>query len=313
MTNLVAPVLHFDRALRQDVIALPTLLGRCILEARPVVLVIFLVRFTSGSFLAWGRGGPAHIGTFLLGLLMCACATIFVYLFNGVADVTEDRVNGSQRPIARGDLDPAVASRVACGSAVVATVLGFVLSQVTGFLVIALLICGYLYSGRPFYLKRFTWGTIAIATLGGVITYAGGYSVVPDGPGGGTPLVIFVGVMSLWMGVVGGMSKDLSDVVGDRVAGRRTTVVRWGQTHARLVIAGAALCCGGGSLLLAARLAPVLLGAALALAVGACGVAALTLSRRPATNRSERRRPYYLFMITQYAAHLGLFAGLALL
>jgi 4-hydroxybenzoate polyprenyltransferase len=310
MSDIVA---GYRAPLRSEVTGWPKTLGLCFAEARPVVQVIFGLRFVSGAALAWWHGGTGNPGRLIVGLATWACATLFVYLFNGVMDVAEDQVNGSSRPIARGDLDPEVAGRVAYWAAALSTCGGFLLGPETGWLVVAFLAFGYFYSGAPFFCKNYTGGTLAMATLGGIVTYAGGYSVAmgDNGGQGSMSLLLFACVMSLWMGVVGALSKDFSDVAGDRAAGRRTGVVCWGEANARLVVALAALSLGATFVLVAAHLAPTLMLSSTVLLSGACVVAALALSRLSAGDRARRRRPYRAFMMTQYAVHLGLFAALA--
>jgi 4-hydroxybenzoate polyprenyltransferase len=278
----------------------------CIVEARPVVQVMFLLRFGAGVALAGGD----ELLRVLAGFICWACATFFTYLINGVADIVEDRVNGSRRPIARGDLDPEVAAVVAWAAAVLAILLGFALGLTTGLLVVAFVACGYVYSGRPFYFKRFTGTTVAVVLLAGGLTYAAGYEV-GVGPNGGiasVPLVLFGTAMSLWMGLVGALAKDMPDAAGDRAAGRLTVACRWGERRVRQIVAIAATCVGSLFLLAALRYAPGLLMPALVVQGGGCAVAVLAMSRRTADTRA--RLPYRAFMITQYAAHLSLFSVL---
>jgi 4-hydroxybenzoate polyprenyltransferase len=284
----------------------------CFREARPIVQLIFLLRYLAAVAVASPGAvrlpGAVELRRILLGTLSWMAATFFTYLYNGVMDIAEDRVNGSRRPIALGYLDPDSASLVAYAAAAVATVAGFAVSTTTGLLVVAFLICGYAYSGWPFYLKRATGGTMTAVLVLGAATYAGGYSVV--GPGGRrcAELVAFGAAMSLWMCLVGALAKDFSDVAGDRAAGRRPLLVRWGERRTRLVLALAASMVSTGLLLVAVSRYPLLLPPALALQAGGLAVAALSLvSRWSSGDRSSRRRPYRAFMIAQYLAHLSLF------
>jgi 4-hydroxybenzoate polyprenyltransferase len=138
----------------------------------------------------------------------------------------------------------------------------------------------------------------------GLLTYlaaavagsAGAGSVNPD-------LVVFAVALSAWMGV-GGMTKDLSDVEGDRLAGRRTLPILVGERWARCLIAVSALALAAGFVaaaqLAAARIAP----AAWVMAAGACGLAGCVVTGYSHGERSRRRRVYWSFMTTQYAVHL---------
>jgi 4-hydroxybenzoate polyprenyltransferase len=276
----------------------------CFVEARPVVLTIFLVRFLTGVALgapAVARPDPALA---LASMLVCGLATFFVYLFNGVMDVREDSINGSRRPIASGELSPHAAMMVAGGAAALATASGFALGNPTRWTVPAALLLGYLYSGPPCYLKRWPIGTALVVTLAGLLTYYTGFAAYAGGaaqPGNALP--ILAAAMSLWMGLVGARTKDLSDVRGDQAAGRRTSAVVRGDERARLLGAAHALGLGVAFLAVATLIAPTLVWPAVTMLAGAAVVAFLSLSRLSRGSRSQCRRPYRAFMATQYCVH----------
>lgn len=276
---------------------------RCFLESRPAVQGIFLLRFLAGASFA----GPLFAGgvNFPLwgGAVLWVCVTLSVYILNGVMDVEEDRINGSSRPVASGKLTVAQAAGIAGRLAVLSVVGGFALGSLMVCSVVVALVLGWLYSGPPFYLKRWPSGLAAVAILGGLVTYIAGYTA----NGGGSDvrsLFVFAAVMALWMGLVG-QTKDLSDIEGDKQAGRRSGPVVWGEDVARLVFSGVALCLGGGYILSAAFFAASLLIPAIVLAFGAVAVAAVTLGPWSRGDKSRRRRSYRAFMLTQYAANLA--------
>jgi 4-hydroxybenzoate polyprenyltransferase len=125
--------------------------GRLLLalrEARPAIQLIFLLRLLSGAVLSGGltRG---HLLGVAAGALIWECAVVFVYLYNGVADVVEDSVNDTGRPVASGELPRASAAGMAFGAGAVA-VLGGVVDRPLLLPVVGLLVLGYLYSGQPF-------------------------------------------------------------------------------------------------------------------------------------------------------------------
>jgi 4-hydroxybenzoate polyprenyltransferase len=278
-------------------------LYRCFLEARPAVQGIFLLRFLAGASFA----SPLFAGVVNYplwgGAALWVCATLSVYILNGVMDVEEDQINGSSRPVASGKLPVAQAAGVAGGLAVLSIAGSFLLGGLMVGSVVVLLALGWLYSGPPLYLKRWSTGSAAVAILAALITYNAGYAA----NGGGSDvrsLFVFAAVMALWMGLVG-QTKDLSDVEGDRQAGRRSGPVVWGEEVARLVFSGMALCLGGGYVLSAALFATSLLIPAFVLASGAIAVALITLGPWSRGNKSRRRRPYKAFMNTQYVATLA--------
>jgi 4-hydroxybenzoate polyprenyltransferase len=278
-------------------------LGNCVLEARPVVQVIFLMRFFAGILLANGHPGTAAT-PLVLGALSWWCATVFIYLLNGVMDVVEDRVNGSRRPVAAGALPQELATGACIGFAVVATLLAAYISVHLTILVIAFMTLGYLYSAPPFALKRYTTCATAIGTLGGLCTYAAGFTVA--GGDARDRLLVFALAMSAWMGLVGIQAKDLPDVAGDEVAGRRTIATRYRDWVVRLLIALAGVAVGTGFVVAARLGAPSLTLPAVAVLVGALALTVLLFSRYSRDGEGNRRRPYRVFMLTQYASHVCL-------
>jgi 4-hydroxybenzoate polyprenyltransferase len=87
------------------------ILYRCFLEARPAVQGIFLLRFLAGASFA-GSLSAGEVVNFALwtGVALWICATLSVYILNGVMAVEEDRINGSSRPVASGKLSVAHAA-----------------------------------------------------------------------------------------------------------------------------------------------------------------------------------------------------------
>ncbi len=281
------------------------ILYRCFLEARPAVQGIFLLRFLAGASFAGSLSAGGLINFPLWGgAALWVCVTISVYILNGVMDVEEDQINGSSRPVASGKLKVAQAAVTAGGLAVLSVVGSLALgSLMVGSVVVALAL-GWLYSGPPFYLKRSPTGWAALGIIAALITYNAGYAS-NGGEGDLLSFSIFAAVMALWLGIVS-QTKDLSDIEGDKQAGRRSGPVVWGEDVARLFYSGVALCLGGGYVLSAALLAPGLLIPALVLASGAVAVAAITLGPWSRGEKSRRRRSYRMFMFTQYGANLAI-------
>jgi 4-hydroxybenzoate polyprenyltransferase len=263
---------------------------------------IFLLRFLVGASFAGALGDPRAWAA----APAWGCAVWAVYLLNGVTDVGEDRINGSGRPVASGALGLGEAKAGAAVLAALALLGAVALGRPPAWSVAAALAMGWAYSGPPFYLKRRPAGLAAMAGLGGLLTYYAGYAAGGGGAQDLPGLLAFAAVMSLWMGLVG-QSKDLSDAEGDERAGRRSLPVAWGEHAARIAYSGMALALGGAFLVGAALFFPSLLPAAVVLALGALvfAVVALGDGGRDA-GRSERRRPYKVFMVTQYAANAAI-------
>ncbi|MGW0808325.1 UbiA family prenyltransferase [Nonomuraea sp. NPDC002799] len=277
-----------------------SLVRLCLSEARPVVQVIFLLRFASGA--ALGSGLTARV---LLGALAWECAVVFVYLLNGVTDVVEDAVNASRRPIARGALPRGFARGFAFLAGGLALLEGLAIGPGFAVAIAAFMLLGYLYSAPPCTLKRHPAGAAVVVTLGGLLTYFGGLA---SGDGtSGAPLLaagVLAVAMSLWMGLVGTPTKDFSDTAGDAAAGRRSAADLFGTSAVRRGVGLTAIALGGAYLLAASALAPVLVPAAAITLIGAIVLAVLAVSPLSRGSRKAARLPYRMFMTTQYGTHL---------
>jgi 4-hydroxybenzoate polyprenyltransferase len=289
-------------------------------EARPAVQLIFLLRLVSAAVLS-GVLTRSHLLGVAAGALIWECAVVFVYLYNGVADVTEDSVNRTGRPVASGELPRASAAAMALGAGAVA-VLGGVVDRPLLLPVIGLLILGYLYSGPPFRLKRFPSYAFLVAALGGLLTYYAGVAAA----GRSSPpvaVLVLAGFMSVWMGAVGTTTKDLSDVAGDAAAGRRSLPIRLGERRVRAGVAVLAPALGVAFVLTCLTLAvdgelghrPYLevLPAACVVLIGAIMLAAAVLTPIETADRHRQRRPYRIFMTTQLGAHTTVLLAAAIL
>ncbi|MFF3854204.1 UbiA family prenyltransferase [Micromonospora sp. NPDC002575] len=274
-------------------------------EARPVVQVVFQLRFFAGAAVAAPHAVLTRPGSLLVGAFAWLCATWFVYLLNGLSDQVEDRRNGSPRPLATGALPLGVARRIVVALAGLALLSAAAVSARLAGLVALMLVLGWLYSAGPRPQKGNMAGFVLVVASGGIVTYLAG-AAASGGPVG-PELVVLSVAMSLWM-ALGGTTKDLSDVAGDRAAGRRTLPVLLGDRAARRLMAVLVVVAGGVLMSGALVLAPVLMLPAVVLALGATGVVGCLLAGAGATGRWRQRRPYRLFMASQYAVHLSVLA-----
>ncbi|MEU3402383.1 UbiA family prenyltransferase [Streptomyces sp. NPDC006670] len=282
----------------------------CWEEARPVVQVAFLLRFAVGAVSAGQL--PQSLGRALLGMASLWCAVVCAYLLNGVTDVHEDRVNGSRRPIARGDLAEATAARgtvlLACASLLLGGLAGPAVVAWTA----AFLVLGWAYSADPVKAKCSSGRCAAVVFGLGATAYGAGVAA-SGGAWTGTGALV-AGVMSAWMALVGAVTKDLGDVSGDAAGGRRTVAVVRGPAAARALAVAGALAVGAAAPALALLWAPPALTVAVPVALGSLWVVVRVLrgARREGDGRAERRGAYRAFMVTQYVANLTALTGLAL-
>jgi len=285
--------------------------GWCLVEARPSVLAVSLLRYLTGGVLAAGEFAHGHLVRTLAGAPIWELAVFAVYLFNGVMDIHEDQVNGSGRPIARGVLNPRLARRVAAGAAAAALIGGIALGIPSMAAIAAYLIVGCLYSGPPCYLKRQPIGSaVAAASLGPLMCYGGLTAYTGDGwtwPGAGW-LVVAVW-MWLWMGLVGAPAKDLGDVTGDAAAGRRTLPVIYGQSRVRRVVSISAVSLAIVFIVVSGWLSWWLAVPGAVMLASAGAVTILSMKQLSRGDRSHLRGPYRAFMVTQFAVYLAVIAS----
>lgn len=289
-----------------------------LMEARPIVQVMFGLRFLCGSAIALTMTPASAPLRIVAGLFAWQCAIVFTYLLNGVMDITEDRVNGSCRPIARGALSLTAARRVVVGSAVVGIASG-IAGPVVAVLVAVLMLLGYLYSGPPWFLKRTATGTLAVLNLAGLLSYTAGLFAAGGRHFTETGLICAI-AMSLWTGLISSTTKDLPDVAGDAAAGRRTAAVRFGERPVRRLAAALGLLLAAAFLAAAIGAAPMAVPPAVATQLGAVLLAVVCLGGAPpawlarrlrAGSRRRGRQPYQAFMLTQYATHLCMLGSAA--
>ncbi|MEU4833911.1 UbiA family prenyltransferase [Streptosporangium sp. NPDC023615] len=285
----------------------------CVTEARPAVLAVSAMRYLTGVALALPAAtAAASFPRVAQGAVAWVLSILAIYLYNGVTDVTEDRINGSGRPIARGDLEARTAAAVAAGAGGLALLATWGLPSQLFWIVAANLGLGYLYSGPPAPLKDSSGGTVAVLCLSGLLSYLAGFTVATQGGDVAPPaaLVLFAAVAIGWMVFVGMPAKDLSDIAGDAAAGRRTLGVLLGERLSRQVMVGAAVVLLTGFAVTVSLTQVRLAGVVLALAAGvvAVALAALPAAARPgAGGRRRTRRAYEAFMGTQHLLHVAAF------
>jgi 4-hydroxybenzoate polyprenyltransferase len=295
--------------------SLPSVLLRCIEEARPSVLCIQFIRFAVGTAIAariTGHWLPLRAG---IGAFSWELAIFWTYLFNGVMDIQEDRVNGSRRPIASGALSPSAAVVCAVSAAPLALVGAALLGLPVFLTVLAMLVIGWQYSAPPFTLKRGPAGTAVSGAALGFLAYLAGFlsQATRDNLRPDKVALIFVLTMSAWMAFVGTPAKELPDIQGDAAAGRRTLVLMWGEVGTRRVLVVAALAIGIMFSLAAAFGPPLLRWPAVALVMGGSAITLVSLNNISTGSRSRRRLPYRIFMLTQYAGNACLLMGMLVL
>ncbi|MEO5873484.1 MAG: UbiA family prenyltransferase, partial [Streptosporangiaceae bacterium] len=175
----------------------------CFRESRPIVQAMCLLRFATGVILGATVGGPPDSPRALGGALAWVAAAFTIYLYNGVSDITEDRRNGSNRPVARGDLslrDAMVGTAVA---SIVSLSVAVWCGGLLALLVLALLAAGYAYSSPPFLWKQHIAGVFFTGTAITFLSLYAGYTCFAGTMVADRQTVIMIVMFSLWTGLVG--------------------------------------------------------------------------------------------------------------
>ncbi|WP_424212987.1 UbiA family prenyltransferase [Streptomyces sp. BI20] len=321
-------------SVRTTLVRLPRTLRLCLTEARPLVQAVFVLRYLTGGLAAL-TGEVSTLPNLLLGALAWWAATVAIYLYNGLSDLPEDLVNGSRRPLASGRLAAPAARVVTLALAALAPALAAGAAPALVPCVFGYLALGFWYSAPRGAAKRRGWSATLSTTAAALLSYVGGCLA-----GGGaltTTALAVGGVMSLWVGLIGAVTKDLGSTAGDARAGRRTLAVTRGENAARRFSAVCALALSAiavvGSAALAGLPAQVsgivpppeatgicapyfstILAAKIALLAGACvlSIGSLKVAQscfHPIESRP--RAPYRAGMATQYAVHLVVALALA--
>jgi 4-hydroxybenzoate polyprenyltransferase len=292
---------------KQSLLVRPRQLWLCVVEARPVVLFIYAMRFFAAFALAYVDTGLAvSPWRFALALLTWLLAAASVYLFDGAMDVVEDRLNGSTRPIARGDLPRAFALNVNFLWAGLSLAGAVLLGSPYVFLVPVILVLGYAYSAPILRLKRWSAAAGATVLVAGLLTFVAG-GAVSGSTSTSMTLMVFALAMSSWMGFVGALAKDFSDVPGDTLTGRRTCAVVKGIRRAAWRLSLNAFLVGTGFLVAALAVDRLLVWPAVVVLAGALAIA---LGCRPQPAQARPRGPYRAFMVTQYLAHVAVLGAI---
>lgn len=266
-------------------------------ESRPAVQAVFLLRFASMGVVALDLASAVVLGA--VGWLHITTA---IYVLNGMSDLNGDRANGSNRPLAVGLLGIATARSAVAICALTGLALSFTTSLTLGMLSTAMLLLGLGYSYGPCW-KAGRHSACCVIGAGAALTYSAGAAA---GGAMTSPALSYTAMLSIWIAFAS-VSKDFSDTHGDRLTGRRTAPVELGHAQASRAL----------------TISTTLAAAALVAVSTACdhywmptiaivsGTAALTvallLPQEPAS-RSRSRRPYRIYMVTQYAAGAALLA-----
>jgi 4-hydroxybenzoate polyprenyltransferase len=210
---------------------------------RPFTLIAPGLGFLSGAVTAIGAhprdllSWPVLIPA-LVGSLMAMVFNAGNNALNQIYDLEIDRVNKGKRPLPSGRLTV----RDAWAFTAVAYVLTLVLAWLVApggrhecfWIVLAAIVCTYIYSVPPLRTKRLgIWANVTIAIPRGVLLKVAGWSAVKT-VAGVEPWYIG-GIFGLFL-LGASTTKDFADMEGDRRGGCRTLPIVYGVTRAAWMI-----------------------------------------------------------------------------
>jgi 4-hydroxybenzoate polyprenyltransferase len=162
-----------------------------------------------------------------------AFAFLFIYAFaavNQLISIDEDRANKPGRPLACGIISRAWMVRRAVATNILFAAVGFMLSIPGPTLIWLALIHIHKFCGLY---RHWLFKNVAFITIGAGVQCVATWGLVS--PNHALPWR-WICVTSVLAGI-GGNTQDIRDVLGDRLVGRRTMSIAWGEDVARRVLA----------------------------------------------------------------------------
>lgn len=206
--------------------------------ARPKTLPAAVAPVLLASALAEADGGfhsPAAITCLVFSVLIQIGTNYANDYFDYIKGAdTAERV-GPRRAVAAGLIAPTTMRSAMIGVFTVAFLVGLTLLRFGGWplLIVGVtsIICGVLYTGGPFPLAYHGWGDVFVFIFFGLVAVTTTY-FVQCGRVTIEAWLLGAGIGGLATNIL--VVNNYRDVETDRVAGKRTLVVRWGKSAARI-------------------------------------------------------------------------------
>lgn len=214
------------------------LLKELIRDLRLIRILHFIVMGILGCVL-YLKGQPEifNIHTLLLFLIFCVAliyAAVFAIVTNNIEDIEADKITNPNRPLVRGSVNQTSYFLAGLVCQVFALVISLVMGLEMFLGILAISLGYYIYSCKPFRLKRIPFiskfiiglNTFSV-TVCGFILAGGSLTEFP---------VIWAIFILLPLSLAANFI-DLKDTEGDRVAGIKTLPVLFGERKAKIFIA----------------------------------------------------------------------------
>lgn len=198
--------------------------------------VLFLFGFVlyNDTFLRLENVSPHTWIKFPLYFISLAYAAVFAIATNNKEDLEIDKITNTNRPLVRNAVNPRLYLRIAFLSLIISLVVAACADLVFLAAIVGISAVYYIYSCKPFKIKRFVFLAKLLIGINSLISALCGFLI------GGGKLVDFPLFWTIFILVpVSLMANfiDLKDTAGDRLAGIKTLPVIWGEPTAKLLIA----------------------------------------------------------------------------
>ncbi len=198
------------------------------------ISALYLLALSFSDYTEW------YFGTYLLSLLSCLGANIYIVGLNQITDVEIDRINKPYLPLASGAYSMQTGYILIFAAVAISLMIAFSLGRYLLWTVLLSLALGTAYSLPPLRLKRFHfWAAFCIIAVRGLIVnlllFLHFHSTINDVSG--IPTVIWLLTATIFIySIVIAWFKDIPDVEGDRRYEINTLSIRMGA--GRVFLAG---------------------------------------------------------------------------
>jgi geranylgeranylglycerol-phosphate geranylgeranyltransferase len=199
-------------------------------------------------------------------------AALATYMYNDVTDINIDKLNSYKRPLVSGKATKNEVLTLAMILNATALTLVYLTTIYATLAVLSFIILGIIYSHPKTGLKeKFPHKTITTATGGALASLVGGLAV-----GNMLPYVFYAGLVSFAFLFIMGPIADISDLKGDRAAGRRTFPLVVGVNKTLIIMILATIVIMASTVLLSEILRMNIIG--MFTIIGLCSFVVVTLS-----------------------------------
>ncbi len=169
-----------------------------------------------------------------LYFIVLVYAAVFAIASNNIEDIEIDQLTNTNRPLVKNAVDPKLYDRTSKISLLFSLVFSFLIGIEFFLAILGISLIYYIYSCKPFKLKRFVFLAKFLIGINSLISAVCGFYVA-GGDLSQFPIfwLLFILIpVSLMANFV-----DLKDTAGDKAAGIKTLPVLLGETNAKRLIA----------------------------------------------------------------------------